>query len=384
MKATVSKTVISSNRDRGFESRPLRHAWMPFFGGFPEYEAMMKNVALAIAGFGNVGRAFFTLLGDKASEVEKRYGLRFEIKVIAKSDGCFRLKSGSLNLRHISRNGRSWTEGNPYWKAGLSLVEAIAGLEPGGCLIECTPSNLETGQPGYDHLTAALEKNWHAVTASKGALVHGFRKLSQLARKNGLGFGVSGATAAALPTLDVAMISLAGARIEGIEGILNGTTNYVLTRMSEGLDYQESLKEAQAKGIAEPDPSDDVNGRDAAAKLLILANACFDTDYALRDVRVTGISEIDPGLIQKTVKQGKSLKLLASASPRRKGGWHLEVMPAALDASHPLFHVNGTEKGITFLTDSMGSITVCGGRSNPRGTAAALLKDIINICKTDS
>lgn len=341
----------------------------------------MRSIVLGLAGIGNVGRAFLTLLGDKSAEIEKRYGLRFDIRVVAKSDGCFVARRESLGLRQLSKGGVPWTDGNPRWSAGLALPEALRSMEPGGCLVECTPSNLETGQPGFGYLKAAFEQGWDAVTAGKGALVVGFKELKRMADERGLGFGASGATAAALPTLDVALFSLAGARIEGIQGILNGTTNYILTRMAEDLDYNESLKEAQSKGIAEHDSSYDINGWDTAAKILILANACLGTDYSLKDVSVKGIAGLDAGFVQSCRREGRSVKLLADVSPRRKGGWKLEVMPSVLDPGHPLYHVNGTEKGITFLTDSMGSITVTGGRSNPRGTAAALLKDIINNAK---
>ncbi len=347
-----------------------------------EEARIMETIPLVIAGFGNVGRAFYTMLEDKAQDLEKNYGLRFEVRLIAKSNGCHETRTGSLGLRNISRNGRPWLEGNPSWHPGLTIPEALRRMPEGGCLVECTPSDLKTGQPGYDDIRAAFESGWSAVTAEKGALVVGYRKLHEMAAARGLGFGLSGATAAALPTIDVARISIAGAKIESIQGILNGTSNYLLTRMSEGLDYAESLRDAQSKGIAEPDPSYDVNGWDTAAKILILANACLNTDYSMSDVLVKGIADIEPAFLQEKRLEGNSVKLMATASPRRRGpGWRLEVMPSVIDSSHPLFHVDGTEKGITFYTDSMGAITVTGGRSNPRGAAAALLKDLINICR---
>jgi homoserine dehydrogenase len=206
------------------------------------------------------------------------------------------------------------------------------------------------------------------------------RRLRALAAEKGVFLKFSGATAAALPTLDVGLFSLAGARIEGIQGILNGTTNYILTRMGEGLEYAEALKEAQGKGIAEPDPAHDVGGWDTACKLLLITNACLDADYVLNDIQVRGIAGLDADFVRSAKREGRSVKLLATAAPRRHGGrWSLDVRPSLVESTHPLVHVNGTEKGITFLTDSMGSVTVTGGRSNPRGAAAALLKDIINI-----
>jgi homoserine dehydrogenase len=262
----------------------------------------------------------------------------------------------------------------------LRITELLGGLSRGGCLVECTVSDLQTGEPGLSYLGAAFQAGWHAVAASKGALVVGLPALRATAARNGVFLKFSGATAAALPTLDVGLFSLAGTRIEGIQGILNGTSNYILTRMGEGLDYGEALREAQDRGIAEPDPAHDVDGRDSACKILLITNACLDAEYVLKDVQVAGISGLDVESVQAARREGRSVKLLATAAPGRQGGrWSLDVRPSLIEASHPLVHVNGTEKGITFLTDSMGSVTVTGGRSNPRGAAAALLKDIVNI-----
>jgi len=339
----------------------------------------MKKIPLVLTGFGNVGRAFFTLQKEKAEDIERRYGLVLEILAVARAEGCF-YSGEPLEVRHVSKAGDPWTKGNPAWKEGLRATDVIAGLGAGGCLVECTLSNLETGEPGMSYLSAAFQGGWNAVAASKGALVVGLPALKARAAENGVFLKFSGATAAALPTLDVGLVSLAGARIEGIQGILNGTSNYILTRMGEGLDYGEALKEAQDKGIAEPDPASDVGGWDSASKILLITNSCLGTEYVLRDVHVRGIAGLSVDFVQSARREGRAVKLLATAAPGRHGArWSLDVRPSLVDASHPLIHVNGTEKGITFLTDSMGSVTLTGGRSNPRGAAAALLKDIINI-----
>jgi homoserine dehydrogenase len=341
----------------------------------------MKTVPLIVTGFGNVGRAFVSLLREKREDLARRYGLEIEIAAVTKADGCF-FTGAPLDVRQISRGGSPWTSANPAWQEGMDVRKVLEGSPPGGCLVECTLSNLDTGEPGLTYISSAFRCGWHAVAASKGALVVGFRDLKTLAAENGVSLKFSGATAAALPTLDVGVFSLAGARIEGIQGILNGTTNYILTRMAEGLDYEEALKEAQSKGIAEPDPANDVEGRDAACKILLITNACLDADHTLHEVQVTGITGLSADFVRSAVREGRAVKLLATAAPGRKGGrWSLEVRPSVLVATHPLFHVSGTEKGISFLTDSMGTVTVTGGRSNPRGAAAAMLKDIINITR---
>lgn len=339
----------------------------------------MNRVPLVLTGFGHVGRAFVSLLREKAEDLARRYGLALEIMAVARAEGCFH--SGTpLEVRHVSRGGEPWTQGNPYWREGFRAADVIGEIGPGGCLVECTLSNLETGEPGLSYLSSAFRGGWHAVAASKGALVIGLPALKALAAANGVRLKFSAATAAALPTLDVGLVSLAGARIESIQGILNGTSNYILTRMAEGLDYTEALKEAQDKGIAEPDPAHDVGGWDTASKILLITNVCLDAGYELKDVHVRGIAGLSMDYVRSARREGRAVKLLATAAPGRKGGrWALDVRPSLLEASHPLVHVNGTEKGITFLTDSMGTVTVTGGRSNPRGAAAALLKDIVNI-----
>jgi homoserine dehydrogenase len=339
----------------------------------------MKIVPLVVTGFGNVGRAFFSLLREKEADIRSRYGLAFDVLALGRAEGCF-YSGEALEARQVSKAGKPWTAGNPAWHEGMKATQVVEERGPGGVLVECTLSSLETGEPGLSYISAAFKSGWHAVAAGKGALVVGFRKLKALAAQNGVLLKFSGATAAALPTLDVGLFSLAGARIEGIQGILNGTTNYILTRMADGLDYDEALKEAQGKGIAEPDPAHDVGGWDTACKILLITNACLDADYVLKDVQVRGIVGLDVDFVRSARNEGRSVKLLGTAAPRRQGGkWSLDVRPSVIDPTDPLAHVNGTEKGITFLTDSMGSVTVTGGRSNPRGAAAALLKDIINI-----
>jgi homoserine dehydrogenase len=227
---------------------------------------------------------------------------------------------------------------------------------------------------------AALEKGWHAAAASKGALVLRFKELAGLARQNGVQLKFSGAAAAALPTLDVGIQSLADADVLGIEGILNGTTNFILTRMGEGMDSEQALREAQDKGIAEPDPTLDIDGWDTACKLLLICNAVMRTDFGLSEVQVEGIRGISHELVIKASQLGKAIKLMGKCSKdERDRPLKLEVGLALLDRSHPLYGVNETTKGITFYTDTMGSVTLIGGKSDPLGTGAALLKDIIGI-----
>jgi len=338
----------------------------------------MKNINIVLAGFGRVGRAFCKIVEDKREVCRERYGLNLVFRAVFKSDGGI-FSETALSMESFLTGAQLRAQESPGWKPGLRVQDIIGDLEP-GVLVECTPSNLRTGEPGLSHLRAALDQGWHAAAASKGALVLRFKELTGLARQNGVQLKFSGAAAAALPTLDVGIQSLAGADVLGIEGILNGTTNFILTRIGEGMDYEQALREAQDKGIAEPDPTLDIDGWDTACKLLLISNAVMKTDFGLGEVQMEGIRGISHELVIKASQLGKAIKLMGKCSKdERDHPWKLEVGLALLDPSHPLYGVNGTTKGITFYTDTMGSVTVTGGKSDPVGTGASLLKDIIGI-----
>lgn len=329
-------------------------------------------------GFGNVGQAFLSLIGEKRELCLKRYGLDIRFYAIFRREGAL---VNTPFLRAIDREEGISSEHESlrdfHWVPGCRLEEALESVQP-GVLVECSPSNIKDGEPGLTHIRQALKSGWHVGTANKGPLVINFASLMDKARSRGLALKISGATAAALPALDVALYSLAGARLLRMEGILNGTTNFILTRMKEGTRYEDALKEAQAKGIAESDPSLDVEGWDTASKLLLIINAGLSENYSLDDVKVEGITAVLPKLLQLGREEGKALKLLAIMERDGKE-LRLEVGPVVIDDSHPLYGVDGANKGISFVTDSMGAITVIGGKSDPRGAAAALLKDIIHI-----
>lgn len=342
------------------------------------YNKLMRSVNVVLMGFGKVGRAFLAIVGEKKSHCQERYGLDIRFPAIFDLGGALVyssfLEAGEI-LESLS-SGHPLSK-NPYWKADFKLIQALESIEP-GVLIECTPSNIKTGESGLTHIRQALERGWHVVTANKGPLVVDFRGLREMAERNKLALKFSGATAAALPTLDLALYSLAGAEILGIEGILNGTTNFILTKMKEGEGYDEALREAQEKGIAESDPSLDLGGWDTAAKLLLITNTALKRDFTMNDVRVEGITSISPRLLRQGREEGTTLKLLGKMW-RQRERFHLEVALTIIDESHPLYGVDGTNKGITFMTDTMDAITVIGGKSDPRGAGAALLKDLINI-----
>lgn len=337
----------------------------------------MREVNLFLIGYGNVGREFVRLVEDKRNHLGSHYGLKPVWKTVFRQKTRWDIPQDKEMLPLLKRESSSLFHpletGNVKDDLRLCFQKASPGM-----LVDCSVSDHRTGKPGYKIWKSALDAGWHVVTASKGPLVYDFKGLMETAKINGCQLGISGAAAAALPTVDLARFALAGTEIRRIEGILNGTSNYVLTRMCEGQSYVEALEEAQAKGIAEPDPSMDVKGWDTAFKILLITNAALGTDYNLKDVAIKGIDKLTTKELKTASKKGLRFKLLGRYEKTNKGEV-LEVAPKALDPSHPLFPVSGSEKGITFQTDTMGSITVIGGRSSPVGAAAALLKDLINI-----
>jgi homoserine dehydrogenase len=246
-------------------------------------------------------------------------------------------------------------------------------------LIDCTPTNIENGEPGLTYILNAIDAGMDVVSVAKGALVHSFKEIKQRSEQKGTKLKYSGATAAALPTIDIGEYSLAGSSITKIEGILNGTSNFILTSMNEEeLSFEEALKIAQEKGIAEANPTLDVKGFDTACKLLLLSNSLLGSNYSLKDIKVSGIENLTKADMEQAKGGGKQIKLLARAI-KENNQVILEVAPQELSNDHPLIHVKGTNKGIFFETTEMGVICCTGGASHPRGAAAAALKDLINL-----
>ena len=335
------------------------------------------DVRIVVCGLGRVGQA---LLVQKGKDLQKRYDLN--LKAVAAVDiGGAAVSPAGLPLEdlmaHLKKGGK--VEEMPgFGKKGLSGKEVLSSM-PGEVLVETTPTNIKDGEPGMTHLRTALGSGKHVVTAAKGPLVLRYQELKDLADKSKVRLMISAATAAALPTLDVGLSCLAGTEVLNAEGILNGTTNHILTRMhEEGTPYKDALAEAQKMGVAEPDPSLDVEGRDTANKILLIANEVLQAALSLKEIPVEGITRVTPEDIQRAKKEGKIIKLIGRAE-KKNGKVAACVAPMALPLDHPLASVRGTEKAISYLTDTMDRVTVSGGKSNPVGAAAALLKDVIRI-----
>lgn len=331
---------------------------------------------IIISGYGNVAKEFVKLVKEKREALREKYHLNLVIIGIISSKGMLYQKEGIALDELLKYESGSKALIDYAEKHQISLQSPFFS---GHVLVDCTPTNIDSGEPGLSYMMEALDEGMNIVSVSKGALVHSFADLEKCAGLNGCQLKYSGATAAALPTLDIGEYSLAGTTITSIVGILNGTSNYILSSMFEdGLSFEKALKQAQEKGIAESNPILDIKGIDSGCKLLLLANCLLNCRFHLQDVRIDGIDHVTEEDMLLVKKRGNQLKLLAEAYKQNEE-WQLKVKVCEMTNDHPLYHVKGTNKGIVFETKEMGSICVTGGASYPRGAASAALKDLINI-----
>ena len=340
---------------------------------------------LIVCGFGRVGREFARLIQEKAERMRAAYDLEAAIVGVGELNGSLHCPGGidpTATADAFERDGAF--AGHPNLMAGWQGLDLIRSASA-DVLIETTPTEVRTGEPAMSHIREALGKGMNVVSANKGPFIRAYRELTGLARENNAVLKISAAAAAALPTIDVAETCLAGAEILEVEGVLNGTTNFILTRMrTNGQSYEEALAEAQSLGIAETDPSLDVEGFDTANKLALIANVCMGADLRPEDVERTGIAGISLDQVQSASAEGKIMRLVGAAKRDESGRVTARVAPELLSPDHPLAGVEGAEKGITYTSDTMDRVTVAGGKSDPRGAAAALLKDLINIYRHSS
>lgn len=301
---------------------------------------MPETFSVGLLGHGTVGSAFATLLEQRADAIAPITGMRPELSgVLTRSRGDFEDLLERSDL----------------------IVEVMGGVEP-----------------ARDYVLRAMRAGRHVVSANKLLLSQHGEELWACAREHGVQLRFEAAVAGVVPVIRVLQESLAGAHVERIHGIVNGTTNYILTEMARGgLSYEAALAQAQQLGYAEADPTDDVTGRDAAAKMAILARLAFDTPVHLDQVRYEGIEQITPDDIAYAQQLGLGLKLIGTAE-RVDGGLSVRVHPAFLYGGHPLASVNGPFNAVTVESDAITEITMSGPGAGGPQTASAVLGDVIS------
>ena len=318
---------------------------------------------VALLGFGSVGQGVARMLGEK--------DLPLTLTAIADSKGGIIDPKGISIPDAFARKAKAGSCGRAKVSA-LDIVKSDAY----DVLVEVTPTNMGTGEPALTHIRTALRLGRHVVTSNKGPVALAHRELMDLAAKKGVALRYEATVCGAIPIVKTLREGLLGNEVKALFGVMNGTCNYILTRMEdEGLTYDQALGEAQEMGYAEKDPTYDVKGLDTAIKLVILANTVWGMDAKLADVDVTGIDLITPQAIQLAMDEEVAIRLIGEAIPSRD---LLRVSPRIIPRSHPLL-VEGTLNAVTVETDMAGELTFIGKGAGSIETASAVIGDLLSI-----
>ncbi len=341
----------------------------------------MMTWNIALTGCGTVGKALLELLHEKREMLKNRFHFEYNISLISARSKGILLNPAGLDLDGVLSALHEKNSLSEFPQSSGSFSELLTESKA-NILVEATPTNLNTAEPALAHITTALNQNIHVVTVNKGPIALNFNALQALAEAHHVQLRYEGTVMSGTPLIELAQHGLAGAAINRIEGILNGTTNYMLTRMENGASYEEALIEAQELGYAETDPSGDVDGWDAAVKVSILAKALFGVDLPIDQVDRTGISGISSEDIQAADKKGERIRLIATIE-NHGDGIRGSVKPLSLPLTHPLSQVQGVMNAACLTTDTLGPVTLIGAGAGGRETAQALLADILNIAQKD-
>jgi len=335
---------------------------------------------LAFIGFGTVGQGLTEILLEKKDMLAHKYNFRYTI--VAISDivkGSVYDKNGldMAKILDLVKASKKLDE-YPTGVKGLNSLDTIKETNA-DTIVEVTYTDVKTGEPALTHIKTALGAGKNVVSTNKGPVVNQAVKLLKMAESNNAHYGFEGVVLAGTPALNLARLSLAGNKINGFKGILNGTTNYILTRMEEGMSYDNALKKAQELGYAEADPTGDVEGLDALGKVVILSNVVLGKNIGWKDVERKGITEITKEDVEKAKAEGKRWKLIGSAEVQPDGSVKAKVWPEKLPLSDPLAGVSEAINALTYLTDELGPITIVGPGAGRRETGFSLLIDLLEI-----
>lgn len=343
---------------------------------------------LALIGFGNVARALARLLLRKQDLLKSQYDVTFSFTGIATGKHGFAVNPDGLDIEQALGLVESGKSIFPLSSFNVSDSLSVIKHSHANVMFENSPVNTQTGQPALDHIRAALELGMHAITANKGPVVHGYRELTALAKSKGKIFGFESTVLGGSPVFSVFRETFPLAHLASFKGILNATTNIILSRMENGESYEDAVKYCQSVGVAETDPTNDVDGWDAAIKVAALITVLMDTPFTPQQVDPTGIRAITPEMIAQAKAAGKRYKLVCSAD---KTGDQIKarVAPELLDASSPLYGMMNSSTGVTFRTDVLPdySITVSereGMAGGPVETAYGLFADFARVARSEN
>jgi homoserine dehydrogenase len=328
---------------------------------------------IILIGYGVVGQGLTSILMRGRSENLKDYGFNPKIVAIVDRGGAV-INPKGLNLEKMLAYKKKGTVADvpEFGRPKLSPLEVIESVEA-EVVVEATPTNVKNGEPALSHIKSAFRTGKHVVTTNKGPLALEMPALTELADHNNVYLRFSGTVGGGTPVLELAKKCLAGDKIVAIRGVLNGTTNYILTEMAEKrITFQQALDSAQKLGYAETDPSMDVDGVDAACKVVIMANWIMNKKLTLRDVEVKGIRDVKLQALEEAAKRGNTIKLIGSIDSSAK------VAPTEISKHDPLC-VSGVLNAVTFVSEFAGEETIIGRGAGGTETASAVLRDLLDI-----
>ncbi len=334
------------------------------------------ELKLCFMGLGSVGRELIKLIDRKHEDVQGQYDLSFKVVGIATGNHGILIDPDGID--HVYALGGQWDD--QIWPSTeenrLKMIRECGA----GALVEMSPINRETGRPALDYLELALMLRMHAISANKGPVVHGYRQLSALAKNQGKAFLFEATVMDGFPLLNLYRECLPATRVTGFRGVLNSTTNLILTLMEEGKTFDEAVQHAQDIGIAETDPSNDIDGWDSAVKVCVLSNVLMGADIRPPDVDRTGIRTIAPEMIRAAQQARRKWRLLCSAE-WVESQLKAKVAPDEVHANDPLFRLYGTTSAIQIKTDTLNQLTLLETAPTPAQTAFGVLADLISAAR---
>jgi homoserine dehydrogenase len=334
------------------------------------------ELSLCCMGLGSVGRELIQLIDRKRADVRSQYDLTFKITGIA--TGRHGILFDPNGIDHVYALNGDWSD--RAWPGAednrLKMIRECAATSNSGALVEMSPINRATGRPALDYMELALNLGMHAISANKGPIVHGYRQLRDLAQKQGKACLFEATVMDGFPLLNLYRECLPATRVIGFRGVLNSTTNLILTLMEEGKSFDEAVRHAQAIGIAETDPANDIDGWDAAVKVCVLSNVLMGADIRPTEVDRTGIRAITLDMIKTAQLARRKWRLLCSAE------WIndqlvAKVAPEEVPANDPMFRLYGTTSAIQIRTDTLNQLTLIETAPTPAQTAFGVLTDLI-------
>ncbi|MHA2247520.1 MAG: homoserine dehydrogenase [Candidatus Hodarchaeales archaeon] len=335
---------------------------------------------IAFIGFGVVGQGLAEILLEQKEDLRNQVGFEFEVVAVSDTMKGSVYNETGLDLQKlldlVKSTGKidEYPEGVKDWDSLKTITETNANL-----VVEVSWTDINTGEPALTHIKTAIGCHKHVIMTNKGPIALAARELLSMAKTNGVELRFEGTVLSGTPALNLGIYNLASSKITKVAGIVNGTTNYILTEMEKGLKYEEALKQAQEQGYAEADPTADVEGYDALGKIVILTNVVMGGNITKDQVKCQGITKITSQDINEAKKEGNRWKLIAGAELKDDGSVEAYVRPEKMPLNHPLASVSGPINALTYTTKYLGDVTIVGPGAGREATGYALLTDILDI-----